>query len=500
MELTLEAFKSLIKDRCGFTFRNDSSYTLEVSLQKRMSDLKAASNEIYLQMLRNDQEEMDRLIELITINETYFLREPRHFKLLVDTVMPEMLDRKRGSEKVRILSAGCSTGEEAYSILLALTEKYGMGIRNRVSIIGVDIDRNAIRMAQEGIFGNKSFRSDDALLKKYVVHAKDKRFELVPYLKEGVEFQVFNLLTHPYPDFLKNIDIIFYRNVSIYFAGEVQKLIFQRLSEILNPEGFLFLSSAETYFHNIGILFLKEYGDVFVYKKKVEMEFDDRRKYHPASKTIPPISTPPFAPRVKSAIPTPVAAVQPSAKYVEKRARQDVRELFDEALACAMRKEYAPVIEKVDALLEKDPAFIKAYSLKASVLINRQELDAAREMCRRIMALDEWNLEGYLLLGIIAKVEDKMDEALAKFKGALYIRSSCWLAHFYLADIYFAQGDHSGAYGEYGVAVRLLEKHGMEDHGLTYFPLSFPVDQLIHLCRHNMDKLRRMAGKAVHSA
>jgi len=302
MDLTLDAFKSLIKERCGFTFRNDSTYTLQVSLQKRMSDLKAGSQEQYFQMLKGDQEELSRLIDLITINETYFMREPRHFKLLTETVMPELLNRNRGMEKVRILSAGSSTGEEAYSILIALTEKYGMGIRNRVSITGVDIDRGAVKTAQEGIYGNKSFRSEDALLKRYVIPTKDKRWEVIPYLKEGVEFHVVNLLSHAYPEPLRDMDIIFYRNVSIYFDTEIQKVIFQRLSDVMRPEGYLFLSSAETYFHNMGILFLREYGDVFLYRKMVEMDFDDRRRHIPSALPghvpsaprgpVPPVSAP----------------------------------------------------------------------------------------------------------------------------------------------------------------------------------------------------------------
>jgi len=189
----------------------------------------------------------------------------------------------------------------------------------------------------------------------------------------------------------------------------------------------------------------------------------------------------------------------PVPEFVEKRKQQELRDLFNEALGCAMRKEYEGAVAKVEQLVEKDPAFIKAHALKASVLINLQRMDASRSVCQQILSMDEWNLEAYLLLGIINKVEDKLDEALKLFKSALYIRSSCWLAHFYLADILFAQGDHTVAYGEYGVAVRLLEKNGVQDHGLTYFPLSFPVEQLIHLCRHNMDKIRNMSGGAVRA-
>lgn len=476
----LMPFRTLIRERCGVTFKNDALHLLEASVSKRAAACGLNDHGEYLKTVSADEEELHRLIDLVTINETYFMREAQHFGVLCDTVMPEMLARKSG--KIRILSAGCSTGEEAYSILIALIEKYGMGIRSRVEIHGVDIDRNVVRTAKEGMYGNNSFRSEDPALMKYFERGKDRRYALVPAIRAGVDFQVCNLLLQPYPENLQKMDIIFYRNVSIYFDRDIQRAIFQNLSGILNPEGYIFLSSTETYYHNIGILSLKEYDKVFLYKKGIEMGFDDRRKYKAPQPSLPA--------RTEAA--PPAVPVTPPA-IVEKR--KDLRVAFDEALADAMQKKYESSVAKVDELLKLDPDFLKAYALKASLLINQQDMDGAREVCRQILARDEWNLEAYLLLGIAAKIKEEGDEALKMFKAALYIQPHCWLAHYYLADIYFSRQDAPGAHRAYGTALKLLETRGVEDHGLTYFPLSFPVEQLIHLCRHNIDKIRAMHNK-----
>ncbi len=481
---TLIPFRALIREKCGVTFKSDALHLLESSVNKRTAACELGSREEYLKKVSGDEEELHRLIDLITINETYFMREGQHFGVLCDIVMPEMLAGKSG--KIRILSAGCSTGEEAYSILISLIEKFGMSIKNRVEIYGVDIDRNVIKTAQEAVYGNNSFRNDEQMLTKYFTKRTDNRRDLVPVIRGAVDFRICNLLRLPYPEDLQKMDIIFYRNVSIYFDRDVQKAIFQNLSSILNPEGYIFLSSTETYYHNVGILSLKEYNNVFLYQKKIEMGFDDRRKYAKPL-AVPP--SPPSEPAMRKAALPPVA----SPVIVEKR--KDVRILFDEALTDAMQKKYRSAIAKVDGLLQESPDFLKAYALKASVLVNLHEMEAARGVCRQILALDEWNLEAHLLLGIVAKIDEQYDEALQMFRGALYVNATCWLAHYYLADIYFSQQDVPGAHREYGIALKLLEIRGVEDHGLTYFPLSFPVEQLIHLCRHNIDKIRTLHNK-----
>lgn len=486
----LMPFRTLIRDKCGVTFKDDGLHLLETAVSKRIASRHLSGHEEYLKMVSTDEEEIHRLIDLVTINETYFFREKHHFDVLCDIIMPEMLEGSNG--KIRILSAGCSTGEEAYSILLALIEKFGMGIKSRIEIHGADIDTNVIKTAKEAVYGKNSFRNDEHILMKYFEKHRDHRYHLSAPLRESVYFHVCNLLSTPFPNFLLNMDVIFYRNVSIYFDREIQQAIFQNLANLLNPEGRLFLSSTETYYHNTGILSLKKCGDIFLYHKKSGGAAGN------AEKPIPP---PMLAPsRVVKPVPVPSPPAKPKEqiKRVVEKKNQGTGALFDEAFNDAAQKKYASALVRIDELLRQDAELLKAYALKAGVLINLKKIDEAADVCREILSRDEWNLEAHLLLGIVARIKDEHDEALKMFRSALYICSTCWLAHYYLAEIYHVQNDLAGSYREYGITLKLLETRGIQDHGLTYFPLAFHAEQLIHLCRHSMNKISGMHKSAGH--
>jgi len=128
--------------------------------------------------------------------------------------------------------------------------------------------------------------------------------------------------------------------------------------------------------------------------------------------------------------------------------------------------------------------------LKAGILINMNRLEEAGIVCMQCLAQDQWNLESYLFLGLIAKMNNDLETALKRFREALYIQSACWLAHFYLAEIFVARQELSTACREYDLVIRVLEKGSDPDLGLTFFPLSFPLEQIVHLCRHNLSELR----------
>jgi len=153
-------FKELIQRTCGFSFNQDREKSLVAALKKRMSSCGIQTVDSYYGLLLADQNELKVLVELLTVNETYFLREPEHLNLMVDTLIPELLARRRCGP-VRILSAGCSTGEEAYSVAILLRDRYGEESERMFSIVGVDIDSNTIAVARSGLYGKPSFRGMD---------------------------------------------------------------------------------------------------------------------------------------------------------------------------------------------------------------------------------------------------------------------------------------------------------------------------------------------------
>jgi chemotaxis protein methyltransferase CheR len=492
----LVPFKNLIREKCGLCFEDIRTVSLREGIETRMSKSEVRSHTAYFELLFSDSNEFHRLINLLTINETYFFREPVHLQLLVKRILPALLADKKAGEKVRIVSAGCSTGEEPYSLAMAIMEEYGAEIRNFIAITGFDIDTDAIAGAEEGVFTAHSFRNFSADLQAKYFEQDGTLYRIRKTVRQKVGFLKHNLLSEEYPSALQAADVVFYRNVSIYFEPETQKNIFTKLAGILKEGGYLFVSSTETLSHNIGVLSLVEMDNMFLYRKSIELALYERRNEFRSTDRGPSIAAPLCAesPRAKSAASSrPVRkrdAAAPICKTIKER-RLDLHSLFDEALLMARAKQYDEALGRIRTLLEQDPSFVKAYMLKAGILVNMKRLDEAQGVCLQSIGMDQWCLEGYLILGLIAKIRNDDDEALKRFKEALYIQSSCWLAHFYLGDIYRSRGEWEKAGREYEIVAKLLKKGDLTDHGLTFFPLSFPVEQVVHLCAHNLAEIRK---------
>lgn len=492
--MNLNPFKDLIRERSGLNFNEARIATLENGIRARMSEKGIALHAGYLNCLLYDQDEFSNLLNLLTINETYFFREPHHLNILTERLIPEMLTGRKEGAKIKILSAGCSTGEEPCSLLISLMERYGAGIMNSVSVTGFDIDSNVIRKAREGIFTAYSFRDvSQQLMKKYFEPAGNNRHKIKDFVREGVKFIKLNLLNDDFPDELKGVDVIFFRNVSIYFNPETQKNILKKLSELLNEKGYLFVGSTETLSHDTGVLSLIEMDGVFLFQKIKDrrQNTEDRRQKENHS----PIHR--FM--VRQAHHGTVrhdTAHRDNVTLSRLKGRRftdspDVQTLFNKAISLAVEKKYDDALNLIDKLVEKDQFFIKTYTLKAGILINLNRLEDAKRICLKGIEIDRWCLEGHLLLGLIAKMQNDQEAAFKQFKEAVYIQPSCWLAHFYLAEIYNSSGELKNACREYEITIKQLAKGEIENHGLTFFPLSFSAEQIAHLCKHNIEEFRR---------
>lgn len=504
--MDLQPFKSLIEENCGLCFEAEKEAILTDGIRARMSGRGLSRESEYLACLRRGGDELHDLINLLTINETYFYREPVHLAILADRLFPGLLASKTPANPVRILCAGCSSGEEPYSVLITLLEKYGPGVRNLLTVIGVDIDSTVLCRAEQGRYSGFSFRGfPDRLRDKYFEPAGNDHYALRDSVKEPARFIKVNLKSDVFPEDLHDLDVIFYRNVSIYFEPGTRRSIFDRLAGLLKEKGWLFVSSTETLSHNHGTLSLVELDGVFCYQKNVELALADRR-----NQSLPPGEQPGAEAKIPAAEPAaflgrPLPDPQRGLPAIGQAGRPATgiavplkpragRPLFDEALALARNKNYEQALSRIGLLLEEDPSFAKGYLLKTGILINLKLLDEAAQVCRRSIELDRWSLEGHLFLGLIAKLKSDTQAAEKRFKEALYIQSSCWLAHFYLADIFGELGERKKALHEYEMVIRLLEKGDLPAQGLLFFPLAFSAEQIVHLCRHNLKKLKQKEG------
>jgi chemotaxis response regulator CheB/chemotaxis methyl-accepting protein methylase len=195
--------------------------------------------EAYLRyLLRAGERELDRLAEALTINETYFFREPKHFDALRQ-LLPELA---RGGGPVRILSAGCATGEEAYSLAIAAHRTLGpLGVE--FEVLGVDIDRRALERAQEGRYRRWSFREQGLQQAQGYVRQERDSWLVRADIRQRVRFEQMNLVEQVPPG---PFHIVFCRNTLMYLTPEHRKTVIGRLVKLLPPGGALFIGSAET--------------------------------------------------------------------------------------------------------------------------------------------------------------------------------------------------------------------------------------------------------------
>lgn len=438
----------------------------------------------YFHFLQNSTEEIQYLIDLITNNETYFFRERLHFQICIDRLIPKILDKKP-SRKIKIISAGCSSGEEPYSLAIALANRFGLDIFNTISIIGFDINESVLHTARNGEFGPHSFReSATPYRKNYFQKTENNQYKLNSSIKNAVKFYRCNLFQPSFPKWLNNADIIFYRNVSIYFPKPTKKVVFEKLGNALNDTGHLILSSTETFSHNLKGLSLVEIEDSFIYTKQ------DADRQNIQSKPEP--QKLPKASKLKSATtknisnsPTPFQAMGKDTSSPKNPSL-----LFEISLKNAIQKNYDESFSNLEALLDLEPTHIEAKNLCATIHINLKQLEKAKELCRSVVKQDEWNIEARLLSGIIARMEDNPNEAVKWFKSVIFIQPSCWTAHMHLAELYNIEEDFKGAFKEYSLALKHLEKNGIEKRNLSYFPLAYNKEQLIHLFKHNLKNLK----------
>lgn len=248
-----QLLRDLIYKESGLYFADGKRYFLEIHLRPRLKELGLESFEDYYRYLLNrppgDKEWM-RLFDKITIPETFFFRDPRHFEVLKDEVIPEITARKKyGIKRLSLWSAGCATGEEAYTLAMILLEESQVSLKGwSFKVIGSDISMTALQKAKEGAYSEYSVRYvPDLYMKKYFIEVKGIYY-VSNDVRRCVDFLRVNLSSDEEMRRMRYFDVIFCRNVLIYFDKKSKEKVLERLYESLNTGGYLFIGSTETLF------------------------------------------------------------------------------------------------------------------------------------------------------------------------------------------------------------------------------------------------------------
>ncbi len=247
-ENEFKLFKDLIYDECGISFGAEKKAFLESRLKKRMEEIRIASAFEYYQMVKSSTgraQEMSTLLDTLMICETTFFRNLPQFELFRSVVLPELAAKKEkaGSRSLRIWSAGCSTGQEPYSIMMTLLEELPDPQAWNLRVFASDLSFTALERAQRGIYKPDQLKGvDERYVRKYF-REEQGNYLMADRVKRQVIFDYHNLKND---NGLRGLDVIFCRNVMIYFDAEEQRRLVTRFSSGLVPGGYLFIGHAES--------------------------------------------------------------------------------------------------------------------------------------------------------------------------------------------------------------------------------------------------------------
>ncbi|MDF1881120.1 protein-glutamate O-methyltransferase CheR [Sulfurimonas sp. MAG313] len=211
--------------------------------------------------------EFQTLMNAVTVNETYFFREHDQFEVLVNDVLPLLHKTRPKDEPLRILSSPCSTGEEPYSMVLYLLEEANLIEERDIEIIGIDIDSTVIKKAQDGKFSERSVHAIPPVQVQNYFKKKGLSYHLIDDLVGTVEFKVVNIFDRAALRELGKFDVIFSRNMLIYFDDASKKEVAMNFYDMLKPGGFVFLGHAEYMSRIVSVFKAKKFGGSLIYQK-----------------------------------------------------------------------------------------------------------------------------------------------------------------------------------------------------------------------------------------
>jgi len=465
----LEQFADLIAREAGLYARSQDRNTLERKIAARMKARGIRDPLDYYRLLQrtalsdgslteNRAGEWQLLLESLVVTESYFFRDRGQFDLLRNQIFPELISQKLQGQtgqlfstkppSLRIWSAGCSTGEEPYSLAILLTELIRDLHRWDIFIVGTDINQAALDKAERGIYSPWSFRSVDRAIQEQYFTPKGDGWELSPQIRKMVNFRPLNLVRDSFPNLeICNMDLILCRNVFIYFQKPTIARILRRFYSSLRSGGSLITAHAEVYGQNLDRFQARVFPQSTVYTrcegnlapslpdKKVEKNDRDLRVPLPVVSIPPPPVRKPIAPRP----PTDIASLE--------RARSRFRD-----------GAYLEAIDMALQILARRPHYFEACVLVARSYANLGEYNQATYYCTQALDIDPLSVSCYYLLARIAETKGNLDRAKALFKRIIYLEPNECLAYLELGGIYDREGDRHRARKMQTTARQLLRK------------------------------------------
>jgi chemotaxis protein methyltransferase CheR len=449
-------FQQFILEYSGIDLNNHKRDSLKTTVCDRIYARGFENYQQYHQFLKYHPDakiELRELLGLVTINETHFFRNQPHFVALREHILPNLVKRKEKTDRtLKIWSAGCSTGEEPYSIGMTLLNALPFPQTWNIEILATDIDYQVLARAKAGIYNKRSLRTIDSARRAEYFDSIGGMFYLHKRLKKMVEFRPFNLAREPYP-LAKggSWDIIFCRNVMIYFKKEQTKRIIHNFSHCLGEDGYLFLGHSESLFGVSDEFSLIEIGNTYAYQKTAVEKANRQESEEPRV----------FSPRRARLLRKPNRA-EPGKRPAQIR---------QERLA-----ENAPL-----------PDDAQTYLAAGRTAADNGEYEEAAAQYQKALEREPLSAEAHFSMGVISEQLNNLDRAVDEYRKSIYLDDTCALAHFNLARIYHLIGRNEDASREYNNAIRKFKV--LSDREEVKFSGGFSAGLLVRICQGKIQEL-----------
>ena len=492
--IDVERFRNLILRRFGLLF-DDAKLGFLADLLQRLAESSGAAVTLYLDRVDAGTADLRTLAQALTVSETYFFRNTEQFQAFADVVLAERLDARSTVRQLRLLSAGCASGEEPYSLAILMRERM-LDASWKVTIRAVDLSAVVLRRAALGRYSSWSLRETSAEAKRLWFTTDGRELVLDPTIRDAVLFEEKNLSLDDADLWAPGTyDVIFCRNVIMYFAPEAAQRLVARITNALAPGGYLFLGHAETLRGLSQDFHLRHTHGTFYYQRKLgsepgaEQELPSTESVAPAPMTSSIGFTTTWIETVQRAserirtlaenAPIASTALTPAA------ARSNKAEL-GVALDLLQKEQFAEALQLVHDLpndVAQDP---DALLLRAVLLTHRGEVVSAEKVCTGLLELDELNAGAHYVMALCRENVGDLSGAFDHDQIATYLDPTFAMAHLHLGLMARRAGDQAASHRELGQAALLLQRE--EASRLLLFGGGFSREGLIALCRAELSK------------
>ena len=487
-----EQLRQLIANHIGFRIRPQDTRYLSQKVSARIESLNLSNLEEYYNLLhrsareqcpKNSEKSLGKkewkiLTNAITNGESFFFRDRGQFELLNNTILPEIIAKKRQAKQqgkipylsLKVWSAGCSTGEEVYSLAMLISELIPDPAQWQIVIIGTDINQDFLKLAREGVYKQWSFRLTNPLLKTKYFIANGKNWQVKPHIQSMVSFYQDNLIdVNRISHYNYGLDLVLCRNVFIYFdANSIAKAV-TKIASTLSYGGYFISGHAELQAVKLDNFQVISFPESIVYKYLA----DDRE--------ITPLLSPYKITQNHNLQELNQELIEDGQNFLHLSKAQNLKTLstntekhtrsntlqsrldsseikLQEIEKLLAKNEYDNVIKEAQRLIQQHQKSKESYYLIARAYADRDNLEQARKNCDRSLEIDSMDVKALLLSAQIAARQHNYRQAKELLKKIIYLKPKSLEAYLDLAEIYSEEKDLKRSQKMYKIAYDILQE------------------------------------------